>query len=133
MKSTYLCIILFLTALTSYSQSLDSCYKKTADELIHTLKFTKENKITDETPAVLSVKKTISDAKDEKHSNSPWFGSTKGQEYVLVEYTSETEKTEWGFLYQVYLWKDSCTPFFIVRGDGIGLNLRNHQKNHPKS
>ena len=66
-----------------------------------------------------------------EYAKTPWYGATEGKEFIVVEYADPEQQTEWGYLYQVYFWKDHTLPFFVNRGDGMGLNLKYNSESQP--
>lgn len=105
--------------------------KYTADEVLQKLEFTQPYSVTDQTPVTFGEKVVTNAINKEKFSNTPWEGAINGREFIIVEYTDPKQKTEWNYLYQVYLWKDHLLPFFVNRGDGMGLNLKYNGTSQP--
>ena len=105
--------------------------KYTADEILRKLEFTQVYTVQDSTPVTFGEKVVSNAVNKEKFKDTPWEGATAGREFVIVEYTDPKQKTEWGYLYQVYLWKDRFLPFFVNRGDGMGLNLSYNGQSQP--
>lgn len=133
MKRIYLLILSLLVSLTSFSQP-NNIYVKAkhiADEVIKKLEFTQPYTVTDRTPVTFVEKGSTKDFTGIEDANTPWYGATAGKEFIVVEYADPTQQTEWGYLYQVYLWKDHTLPFMVNRGDGMGLNLRYNGKSQP--
>lgn len=133
MKKIYLLVLLALMHFTSFSQP-NSIYVKAkylADEVIRKLEFTQPYTVTDRTPVTFVEKSTTKDLTGHEYIDSPWYGATEGKEFIVVEYADPEQQTEWGYLYQVYFWKDHTLPFFVNRGDGMGLNLKYNETFQP--
>lgn len=126
MKKVYVLFLILLTSLSSVSQpnSIHVKAKHLADEVIKKLEFTQPYTVTNNTPVSFVEKTATSDLSEDEYVDTPWYGATEGKEFIVVEYADPNQKTEWGYLYQVYFWKDHTLPFMINRGDGMGLNLR---------
>lgn len=133
MKKIYLLVLLALMHFTSFSQP-NSIYVKSkylADEIIRKLEFTQPYTVTDRTPVTFVEKGSTKDLTGHEYIDSPWYGATEGKEFIVVEYADPEQQTEWGYLYQVYFWKDHTLPFFVNRGDGMGLNLKYNGTSQP--
>ncbi|MGG5575874.1 hypothetical protein ACPDHL_00830 [Myroides sp. C15-4] len=133
MKKIELLILSLLVSVVSFSQP-NSIYVKTkylADEVIKKLEFTQPYTVTDRTPVTFVEKESIKDFTGSEYAKTPWYGATAGKEFIVVEYADPNQQTEWGYLYQVYFWKDHTLPFFVNRGDGMGLNLKYNGTSQP--
>ncbi len=126
-------LLAVMTALSACSQLSPSLVKSkyTTDEVLRKLTFTQPYIVQDSTPVTFSEKKVSSVVNKEKFNNTPWEGATTGREFVIVEYTDPKQKTEFGYLYQVYLWRDCYLPFFVNRGDGMGQHLKYNGTSQP--
>ncbi|WP_353120773.1 hypothetical protein [Myroides odoratus] len=126
MKKIYLLFLVVWVSFTSCSQLSPTLVKSkyTADQVLRKLEFTQPYTVTTSTPVTFGEKIVSGDFNTENYQHTPWADATKGREFIIVEYADPKQKTEWGYLYQVYLWKDCILPFFVNRGDGMGLTLR---------
>ncbi|MGS4345551.1 hypothetical protein ACKUSY_08150 [Myroides odoratus] len=119
----FFCVLLTLVSCSKLSPVLVKS-KYTADEVLRKLEFTEPYTVTDRTPVTFGEKIVSGDFNTANYQHTPWADATKGREFIIVEYADPKQETEWGYLYQVYLWKDRILPFFVNRGDGMGLTLR---------
>lgn len=133
MKKIELLIFSLLVSVATFSQpnSIHVKAKYLADEVIKKLAFTQPYDVTDSTPVSIVEQTTTGDVGSSENINSPWYGSTEGKEFIVVEYSDPNQTTDWGYLYQVYFWKDHTLPFFVNRGDGMGLNLKYNGNSQP--
>lgn len=133
MKKTYPLFFCIWIAFTSCSQLSPTLVKSKyiADEVLRKLEFTQPYAVTTSTPVTFGEKIVTGDFKASDYKDTPWSDAKKGREFVVVEYADPKQKTEWGYLYQVYLWKDRILPFYVNRGDGMGLNLHYQQESQP--
>ncbi|MGG5507507.1 MULTISPECIES: hypothetical protein [unclassified Myroides] len=123
-------VLIALSACSQLSPSLVKS-KYTADEVLRKLAFTQPYVVKDSTPVIFSEKKVSSTVNKEKFVDTPWEGATTGREFVIIEYTDPKQKTELGYLYQVYLWRDYYLPFFVNQGDGGGQHLKYNGSTQP--
>lgn len=133
MKKIELLILFLLVSVGGFSQP-NSIYVKAkylADEVIKKLEFTQPYTVTDRTPVTFVEKTATSGVSENEYIDTPWDGSTAGKEFIVVEYADPNQETEWGYLYQVYFWKDHTLPFMVNRGDGMGLNLKYNGTSQP--
>ncbi|WP_233266297.1 hypothetical protein [Myroides fluvii] len=116
MKKIYPLFLLVWISCISCSQLSPTLVKSkyTADEILRKLEFTQLYTVHDSTPVTFGEKIVNSAVNKEKFIDTPWEGAITGREFVIVEYTDPKQKTEWGYLYQVYLWKDRFLLFLLI-------------------